>query len=50
MPWDPCYYGWPDALHPFSAAFVERLARITSAFARLHLVGPGRPPLVCPAN
>jgi beta-glucosidase/6-phospho-beta-glucosidase/beta-galactosidase len=33
--WDLCHYGYPDDLDPFSAAFVERLARFAGAATRV---------------
>ncbi|HEU4630591.1 MAG TPA: hypothetical protein VFS08_12650, partial [Gemmatimonadaceae bacterium] len=33
--WDLCHFGWPDDVDVFSAAFVDRLARLAGAFARL---------------
>jgi hypothetical protein len=48
--WDLCHYGWPDDLDVFSAAFVDRFAAFSRAFARLHLEETGLPPMVCPVN
>lgn len=48
--WDLCHYGWPDGLDVFSPTFPDRLARMSAAFARLHLQETGRAPLVCPVN
>lgn len=48
--WDLCHYGWPDGLDVFSAAFVERFAAFSRAFARLHLAETGEAPMVCPVN
>ena len=48
--WDLCHYGWPDGLDVFSAAFVDRFARFSGAFARLHLERTGEAPMVCPVN
>jgi hypothetical protein len=48
--WDLCHYGWPDHVDVWSAGFVDRFAAYAAAFARLHLMETGRPPLVCPVN
>jgi hypothetical protein len=48
--WDLCHYGWPDGLDIFSGAFVDRFARFSGAFARLHLERTGEAPMVCPVN
>ncbi|MCR0985705.1 glycoside hydrolase family 1 protein [Roseomonas populi] len=48
--WDLCHYGWPDGLDVYSAAFVERFAGYSRAFARLHLEETGEASMVCPVN
>jgi hypothetical protein len=48
--WDLCHYGWPDDLDVFSPAFVDRFARFSAAFARLHVEETGRAPFTCPIN
>lgn len=48
--WDLCHYGWPDHVDVWSAHFVDRFARYSAAFARLHLEETGQAPLVCPVN
>lgn len=48
--WDVFHYGWPDDLELFSAAFIDRLAGLARAFARLLTSESDETPWLVPVN
>jgi hypothetical protein len=48
--WDLCHFGWPDGLDIFSPAFVDRLAGLADAFARLLRQESDAAPVINPVN
>src|SRR5215212_11240192 len=48
--WDLCHYGWPDDIDIFSAEFIRRFARLSSAFASLVVSETGQAPMISPVN
>ena len=48
--WDLCHYGWPDDIHIWTPAFVDRFARFAEAAARVIRDETGEVPFYCPVN
>jgi hypothetical protein len=48
--WNICHYGWPDDLDVFSAAFVDRFARLCGAVARFMADQSDEVPFYTPIN
>jgi hypothetical protein len=48
--WDICHYGWPDFIDVWSDGFVDGMARLAEAAARLHREESDAIPFFCPIN
>jgi hypothetical protein len=48
--WDICHYGWPDFIDVWSDGFVDGMAGLAEAAARLHREESDAVPFFCPIN
>jgi hypothetical protein len=48
--WDICHYGWPDFIDVWSDGFIDGMAGLAEAAARLHREESDAVPFFCPIN